>query len=280
MNKHVPLLILCIFENWLAKCCTCVKWNNYYSHFFKLDTGTRQGGVLSPVLFNIYIDDIVDVIAKSEIGCRFRAMNFAILIYADDILLLAPTVTSLQLLVDLCCKELAFLNMQINFKKSVCMRIGPRFKSECANIVASGGHELRWVQQCRYLGVDIESASVFRCNLGERKKAFYRSFNSIFGKIGRNASVEVTMELVCKKCIPLLYYASEVLPLNASNYSMFDYVVNGAIRKIFFTRSNDVVAYCREVFGILSAKDITSQRRRVFLERLAKIDSSLSVIWN
>ena len=279
MNRHVPILILRIIESWLTRCCTCVKWNSRTSHFFKLETGTRQGGVLSPVLFNIYIDDIIDVIAKSEGGCHFRNISYAILIYADDILLLAPTVNSLQLLVDLCCKELSFLDMQINFKKSVCMRIGPRFKYDCAKIVVSGNHELCWVQHCRYLGVDIESASVFKCSFSERKKAFYRSFNCIFGKISRNASAEVIMELVRKKCISLLFYASEVLPFNSSNYNMLDYVINCAIRKIFFTNSNDVVAYCRDVFGIKSAKDIIAHRRQVFLGRLATVDSLLRVIW-
>jgi uncharacterized membrane protein YqgA involved in biofilm formation len=55
-----------------------------------------QGGVLSPVLFNVYIDDIVSVISASGIGCHLSNVSLAVLIYADYILLLAPTVSALQ----------------------------------------------------------------------------------------------------------------------------------------------------------------------------------------
>jgi hypothetical protein len=89
-----------------------------------------------------------------------RNVSLAVLIYADDILLLAPSLSSLQLLVDLCCKELSTLDMEVNYRKSVCMRIGPRFNVECTQVITSHGHILNWVHQFRYLGVFIESASV------------------------------------------------------------------------------------------------------------------------
>ena len=145
MLKRVPIELLRVIENWFALCQTCIKWKKHFSHFYKLDTGTRQGGVLSPVQFNIYIDNIISIITESGFGCHLRSISLAVLIYADDILLLAPTVTSLQLLVNLCYKELCFLNMEVNYKKSVCMRIGPRFKADCASITLGDGHVLSWV---------------------------------------------------------------------------------------------------------------------------------------
>ena len=75
---------------------------------------------------------------KANIGCKIGASFTAIFLYADDIILLAPSVHVLQSLVNICESELKFLYMTINAKKSPCMRFGPKHKNVCANVVASG----------------------------------------------------------------------------------------------------------------------------------------------
>jgi len=40
---------------------SCVKWGSVMSYFYELKTGLRQGGVLSPFLFSIFIDDLVNI---------------------------------------------------------------------------------------------------------------------------------------------------------------------------------------------------------------------------
>ena len=51
-------------------------------------------------------------------------------LYADDILLIAPSVCALQTLLDACEEELRCLDMQINTKKSVCIRTNARYNTE------------------------------------------------------------------------------------------------------------------------------------------------------
>ena len=64
------------------------------SRFYELNAGVRQGGVLSPYLFSIFIDDLVKYVNKTNVGCRIRAICTAIFLYADDVsILLAPSVT-------------------------------------------------------------------------------------------------------------------------------------------------------------------------------------------
>ena len=67
-----------------------------------------------------------------------------ILAYADDILLIAPTVMSLQTLVTICETELQELDMQINATKSACIRIGPAWKTYVSNIETCGGTIIAW----------------------------------------------------------------------------------------------------------------------------------------
>ena len=66
---------------------------------------------------------------------------------------------------------------------------------------------------CAILGFSIEAASSFKCSLDNVKRSFYRSFNSIFGRVGRVASNEVIRQLLKSKCLPVLYYGMEACPL-------------------------------------------------------------------
>ena len=131
--------------------------------------------------------------------------------------------------------------MTINVKKSICMRIGACFKARCNNIVTLDGCELLWANSFRYLGVHVMSDRVFACSLDNAKRSFYRAFNSLFGKIGRIASEDVIVQLVKTKCLPVLYYCLEACPLKKSQLSAVDFALNCTFRKIFSTRSQEVV---------------------------------------
>ena len=97
-------------------------------------TSNDKESVLSPFLFAIYLDDLA---ALSKPNC-----NLYIILYADDILLLAPTVTALENLLHDCECEIRNLDMQINFKKSSCVRIGPRHDVSCASVVSLSGQKI------------------------------------------------------------------------------------------------------------------------------------------
>jgi len=56
-----------------------------------------------------------------------------VLLYADDILLVAPSVSAGENLLHTCEHELTYLNMNINAKKSACVRTGSCFRHTCIN---------------------------------------------------------------------------------------------------------------------------------------------------
>ena len=141
--------------------------------------------------YDNYIDNVVKKVNDSKLGCYMKLVCTCILLYAGDILLVAPSVTSLQQLMHLCEQELDWLDMSLNVKKLACIRIGPRCNINCCNIVTREGRELVWINVVRYLEVYVESSSSFKCSLDSAKCSFYRSFNAVFGKNGRIASHEV-----------------------------------------------------------------------------------------
>ena len=79
-----------------------VKWGQSYSYRFSVCNGVRQGAVSSPLLFSVYIDDLILSLRASGWGCYIATQFFGCLGYADDLLLLSASRTGLQSMVKLC----------------------------------------------------------------------------------------------------------------------------------------------------------------------------------
>ena len=113
-----------MLENWSP----FVKWYDSHSTIFSISFGVRQGSVLSPYLFSVYIDD-VGKLGKFRNGCF-------VLLYADNTLLITSSVSALQKrLVTACEKVFLELDMSLNAGKSCCIRIGPIYDKICTNTV-------------------------------------------------------------------------------------------------------------------------------------------------
>jgi len=191
MDRNIPSNFLFEkLEKWCSVSISCVKWGISYSKFFQLLCGVRQGGVLSPFLFAIFVDSIVDRVKATGLGCYLNSVCVSILLFADDIVLSAPSVTALQCLLEVCERELDNIDMLIDAKKAYCIRIGPRFKIDCHPLVTKENCELKWCGSICYLGVYITSATVFRCSVSHNKQTTYRAFNAIFGKGGRQLQLK------------------------------------------------------------------------------------------
>jgi len=130
------------------------------------------------------------------------------------------------------------------------------------NIITAEGHELTWVDNrpIRYLGVYVTATRTFKCSIHNAKRSFYRAFNAIFGKVGRVASEDVVMELLKTKCLPILYYGFEACTLNKSQTHSLEFALNSCLRKMFNTRSQDVVVECMTMFKSLSFEDSLLKR--------------------
>ena len=91
-------LIAAIFINQQVR----VEWGNHFSKPFVTSNGVKQGGVLSPVLFTLYIDKLLNRLRQSKLGCYVGDIFMGAFAYADDVALLAPTIMSSNKLINVC----------------------------------------------------------------------------------------------------------------------------------------------------------------------------------
>jgi len=83
--------------------------------------GVRQGGVLSPFLFRVYIRHLINSVVNSTVGCHIAGICVNLLAYADDIVLLAPSWYGLPKLLDIIEKAAKAVDLSFNTNKTVCM---------------------------------------------------------------------------------------------------------------------------------------------------------------
>ena len=91
MKHRLPSVVLRFLMNMQVKSCARIKWDDIFSVVFSVSNGVKQGGVLSPFLFCIYIDDLLISISETHLGCYIGNIYVGVLAYVDDIELLAPT---------------------------------------------------------------------------------------------------------------------------------------------------------------------------------------------
>jgi len=112
-------------KNWFSNTTTVVKWGDALSSPVRLSTGVRQGNVLSPLLFGVFVNELLSSLSESGQGCHIKFTPFNVFMFADNFLIVSLSILSQQVLVDKCITKLKAMDMIVNPSKSSCIRIGP-----------------------------------------------------------------------------------------------------------------------------------------------------------
>jgi len=134
LDDGVNVCVTAILAYWYSHQRVCIRWQNSVSDCFRIGNGVRQGGILSPTLFNRYIRGLLSNVADSHVGCNIGFLYVNVLAYADDIVLLASTWRALQQLLAIPDQHIDSTDMVCNAKKSVCMIFEPRDRSSIMNV--------------------------------------------------------------------------------------------------------------------------------------------------
>jgi len=259
MHRNIPKLFLDILFCWYDKCFAFVRWGCFISKQFPILAGVRQGGVLSPALFAVYIDDLIRRLKLSRHGAYIGHEYVGCLVYADDILLVSHSISAMQQMLDICSHEAACLDLNFNTKKSVALRVGPRWQCSCAPLTLSNA-ELSYVSETKYLGVVLTAARSFRCAFDHVKLKFYRCFNAVYSRARHAGSELVCVQLLKSFCLPIILYAVEAVMPSKTVVRMLDNLVNRAVYKIFGCSTAADIRYIRNTVDLPSIEDMVLKR--------------------
>ena len=123
LDRKIPIVTVRILLFCYSKQTVYIKWGSCISVIFSISNGVRQGGILSPKLFSVYINDLSDKLIKCKVGCYMYIDNLCMnhVMYADNICLMAPSPVALQELIDICYDISAQNDLSFNSSKLYCM---------------------------------------------------------------------------------------------------------------------------------------------------------------
>lgn len=75
-----------------------MRLNGFHTNWFQVNSGLKQGCVLSPLLFNLFINDLTDALGELNIGIHINGQNVCVMLYVDDVVLLAQTPEDINIL--------------------------------------------------------------------------------------------------------------------------------------------------------------------------------------
>ena len=116
------------------------------SNNFSVTNGVRQGGILSPYLFCVYMDDLSNKLNNVNAGCIIGSSLINHLMYADDLVLMTPSSMGLSMLLSVCSEYGIEHDIKYNSTKS------KKFKNIHIPNFLLNGETLPRVSKYKYLG--------------------------------------------------------------------------------------------------------------------------------
>ena len=180
-----------------------VKWGSELSRMFPVPLGIKQGGINSPDFFACYYDGLAKVMRERAIGCHIGNLFLTSIFFADDMVLLAPTRSALQRMIDdssLYCKKYC---LSFNAKKSKVMVFSKtKINKDIIKPLTINNADIDFVDKIKYLGTNIESSPSLSFSHEDDLRSFYIAANSVLNQI-HVPDETILMHLLYSHCVPL-----------------------------------------------------------------------------
>ena len=237
----VPDMFINIFRRLYEGCAYCVKTEEGYTEFFTVETGVRQGCILSPMLFILTIDYVMrKSMNRQDFGIMWDTKRrLADLDFADDLALIAENPQILQEMTSSLEKNAAKVGLRINSEKTKTMEVGRNTQS---NQIVVNGMQVENVNKFTYLGSIITADGEVEADINSRigkAGAVFRNLQSIWRS--SNITERLKVKLLQSVVLPTCLYASETWKISVKIKKKLDAFQQKCLRRILGVTYRDRV---------------------------------------
>ncbi len=197
----------------------CILLNNLVTPWFNTTSGVRQGDSLSPTLFALYINDLIDEINALGKGILINGRRVSALVYADDLVIISESTEDLNVTlekVNTWCKQWRIL---VNKEKTKAVHFRPKRVERTNDPVVLGNSHIDFVSEYKYLGIVLNEFLQYENTAEVLAKSATRALGSVMNKFKslKNMGFETYCKLYESCVLPVLEYGSEIW-----GYKIFD----------------------------------------------------------
>ena len=195
---------------------------------FRFTRGVRQGCILSPLLFNLYLNDLPKSLTSAHQTDPFILPNgekLSSLLYADDLVLISKSKTGLQKCIDIVSEFCESWHLNVNHKKSKVLIFTKKTSKSVREMKFLINNEvLEVVPEFTYLGVKISSSGNFQKHKDMTKgKAIHALFKVTKTVDFKRLKPQKANQLFDTLISPILTYGSEIWGVYLNqNFSKWD----------------------------------------------------------
>ena len=216
----------------------CVKVNDHLTDWFPVRNGVKQGSVLSPTLFSIYVNDLANEICNMQCGVDIDGMNISIMLYADDIVLLSDSEVNLQLMIDKLNDWCHKWRLTVNEAKTKVLHFRSQNEIRSDYVFKCGDKTIEYECSYKYLGFWINEFLDITKSIKEITKSASRALGAVYTKFlyAGGMTYDVYMKLINTIVEPVLFYCAGIW--GHRYFREIDTVLNKACRYFLGTSKN------------------------------------------
>ncbi|XP_065643112.1 uncharacterized protein LOC136074699 [Hydra vulgaris] len=280
-NKKLPLYIVNTISSLYRESSASMSYLGCKSTPFYLTQGVRQGSILSPHLYNLYTQNLLETLQnESVVGTSINGNYTGVVAYADDIILLSSTLSGLQKLINICNIYTKENCIKLNADKTEFLVTGTHQIKKCT--ITLNHQKIKLDNKLTHLGFIWDTkyspiASLNRLNIDNRISHFRAVIQSLIQAGIRFVHPNSIVQLYKTLAVPTLTYGLELCDHKEMLLQKLDIVGRIALKSLLNV-SNHSKNYIHPLFCIEDISIITQQNKINLFIRLLKNKMTFDIL--